>query len=172
MPTETPDRIEGLSIGDIIALRVTTEEDPTYYKIKARDKIIIPYIITTLSAGSANQLTDQTISELNPPDLHIYQITEVEMWANIIIRLTQAGIPRFGTNSKAEISLDDRTNGMGNPTTVNVWIDNDRPPHAYITNNTPVDLSNVKVLFVGWKYLVEKQKMKPATASKAVIAGF
>jgi len=171
MPTETPERIEGLAIGDFIGVREPTKRDAIYYKIVAKDALFFDWVYENEIAANGGQVTTQTITNLNPPQNNVHQITEIELYANVLIQIEQASGFRFGT-SLLDVIIGDRIFMLGNSRFVNLWIDKDHQPKATLINNTPVALSNIKVGFGGWRYLVEESKAKPAIISNATIGGF
>lgn len=168
MPTESPNRLEGLVSGDMISIRSTSEEKPKYYSIRASQPLFYPYIYASLAAGA--EVKNQTLAKLNPPITEIYEINEIEIMANVIAKIRQLG-DLFGTSKQTDVYLDDRTNMAGNANFLPIWIDLNRPPDITLKNNSPVTLTDIKILFKGWSYQVTPLKQKPVTASKVVIGG-
>lgn len=168
MPTESPNRLEGLVRDDVLDIRVTGEDEPKYYKVRAAQPLFYTYIYASLAAGA--EVKNQSLDKLNPTVTEIYQVNEIEILANVIAKIRQLG-DLFGVSKQSEFYLDDRTNMFGNTTLLPIWIDINRPPDVSLKNNTPVDLTDIKILFRGWNYLVTPLKQKPVTASKITVGG-
>lgn len=170
MPTESPNRLQGLVRGDVIDVRVTAEEKPKYYEVRAAKPFFYPYIYASLAAGA--EVKNQSLDKLNPPVTEILQVNEIEIFANVIAKIRQLQTDAFGLAKQTSYYLDDRTNMAGNTTFLPIWIDKDRQPDISLKNNTPITITNLKVLFKGWRYQIAPLKQKPVTASKVTIGSF
>jgi hypothetical protein len=144
------DLSRGFRIGDNIGVRVSG--DILYYKITALDRIIFPKTLSAVGSGATVDFTEMT--ELNPPENEVYQISNIRLIkGNVKIILKQPGsVNRLGLERSPEGGLlTDKFDSMN----LDLFIVNNYSPYLKEQNNTHVSITPV-VLFEGWRYQVIK----------------
>ena len=166
---ETPDRPEGLRIGDNIEVRIGTQYK--YYKMKNRDPIYYTYEGSSVTSGtSAPSYTEA--SDLDPPTLQIYQFYSVMPDCNLKVYIKQpASTNRWGTNkSPTSGYITDRESPISGGLYQNLWVIEDYPPNIGFGNSLNVDVTpNVK--FYGWRYEIIPLESKPAVFTPVSVMG-
>jgi len=167
---ETPDRPEGLRIGDNIEVRIGTQYK--YYKIKNRDPIFYTYTASSSVAAGTSSPTYTELSDLDPPSLQIYQFYAVMPDCNIKVYIKQpASTNRWGTNKTPTAGyITDRDSPVSGSLYVNFWVVEDYPPNIGFANPLNVSVTP-KVRFYGWRYEIVPLSTKPTVYTPVSVMG-
>ncbi len=170
MPTETPDRPSGLTIGDVIAIKYSAESELNYFKILNRDTLFYPDAHSALASGSTETYAE--VTNLNPPQDQIYQFTKIELDGNVKVYLKQpAATNRWGTQkSPAGGYLTDTISPVGAGEQLNVWVLKDYVPNIQLVNSTNVSITP-NLFWYGWRYQVQKMEKAPPMYTLVVAGG-
>ena len=167
---DTPDKIEGLRVGDNLAVRQAGGSTIKYYTITNRDTLFYPDAHSAIASGATETYAE--ISELDPPSLQIYQLYSVMIDGNVKLYLKQpASTNRWGTNrSPAGGYITDTLSAMGNKQIINVWVMEDYPPNVQLVNGTNISITP-NLMWFGWRYQLTELPAKPAIYTIVNIGG-
>lgn len=167
---DTPDRIEGLRVGDNVAIRYASGNTVQYYSIINRDTLFYPDAHAALAAGATESYAE--VTNLNPPTLQLYQMYSAMIDGNVRMYLKQpASTNRWGTNtSPAGGYLTDVLSAMGNKQIINIWIVKDYPPNVQLVNNTDVSITP-NLMWFGWRYQLKALNQAPAICTTVNVGG-
>lgn len=143
---------QGFLIGDIV--RFNDRSRPGYFRVVDRDKVLLPYSISTaLTPLGSTGFT--SMDDLNPPCDQFFQIG-IQVITNCKVYVRQpSGNARFGTNKNATSSfLSDVTSPINGDEEINMFIVENKQPQINITNHTSMNQTS-SMTFYGWKYRIE-----------------
>lgn len=167
---DTPDRIEGLRVGDNVAVRIASGTTINYYTIVNRDTLFYLDAHSALGAGATESYNE--VTNLNPPTMQLYQVYSVMIDGNVRLYMKQpAATNRWGTNtSPAGGYLTDVLSAMGNKQLINVLVVEDYPPNVQLVNNTDVSITP-NLMWYGWRYQLQALRQAPAIYTTVNVGG-